>query len=221
MNVQNYEQILKDVSEKNVQLVAVSKLKPAEKILELYNYGHKVFGENYVQELVEKTHILPKDIEWHFLGHLQSKKVKQIAPFVHTIHAVDSIKLLNEIEKRAEENNRTINCLIQVHIAKEQTKFGFSYDELDEIIEQLNIKPPKFAKVIGLMGMATFTEDQEQIRHEFNHLRHKFEKIKSEKLVDNEFFEQISMGMSADYKIAIEEGSTIIRVGSLLFGNRS
>jgi len=221
MNIQNYKSIIEETAKHNVRLIAVSKTKPQEAILEFYKQGHKVFGENYVQELVEKHEKLPKDIEWHFLGHLQSKKVKQIAPFVHTIHAVDSLKLLQEIDKRAKQNNRFINCFLQVHIAAEETKFGLSYGELDDLLLKINDEMPTNARIAGLMGMATFTSDEKQIRHEFKELRQKFKEIKERYSSINNSFKEISMGMSSDYKIAIAEGTTMIRVGSLLFGSRN
>lgn len=202
---------------KEVKLVAVSKTKPNEDILEIYNTGHRIFGENKVQELTAKYEALPKDIEWHMIGHLQSNKVKYIAPFVHLIHGVDSYKLLKEINKRAAQNNRTINCLLQIHIAQEQTKFGFSENELIELLKSEEIKNLENVKIIGLMGMATFTENKDQIRSELKSLKQLFDKVKTQHLTIN----TLSMGMSGDYEIAIEEGSNMVRVGSSIFGKRN
>lgn len=202
---------------KKVKLVAISKTKPNEDILEVYNTGHRIFGENKVQELTAKYEALPKDIEWHMIGHLQSNKVKYIAPFVHLIHGVDSYKLLKEINKRAAQNNRTINCLLQIHIAQEQTKFGFSENELIELLKSEEIKNLENVKIIGLMGMATFTENKDQIHSEFKSLKQLFDKVKTQHLTIN----TLSMGMSGDYKIAIEEGSNMVRVGSSIFGKRN
>jgi pyridoxal phosphate enzyme (YggS family) len=207
-----YQKIKKSLDEKNVTLVAVSKTKPVEDIKALYALGQRAFGENYVQELSEKEAVLPKDIHWHFIGHLQSNKVKMIAPFVHLIHAIDSIKLLKEVNKQAQKYGRKIDCLLQVHIADEETKFGFDETELDAVdinsFTNVNIK--------GLMGMASFTGDMQKVGDEFDRL----------KIIFNEFkakypnFEILSMGMSADYETAIAKGSTMVRIGSLLFGKR-
>ena len=215
INKEVYKKIIEELSLKKVTLVAVSKTKPPEDILELHNLGHKDFGENYVQELVEKFERLPKEIHWHFIGHLQSNKVKYIAPFVHLIHGVDSIRLLKEINKHGIKNSRTINCLLQVHIAREETKFGFDGKELmemnwEELAELTNVN------VIGLMGMASFTEDMEKVRAEFNQLKELYDKLQAL----NPQLKTLSMGMSSDYKIAIEEGSNMVRIGSLLFGER-
>lgn len=202
-----------------VTLVAVSKTKPAEDIIEAYQVGHRVFGENYVQELVEKYEQLPKDIQWHFIGHLQSRKVKQIAPFVNLIHGVDSLKLLLEINKRAKENNRIINCLLQIHIAKEDTKFGLDENELIELLNSNELKEMKNINIIGLMGMATFTENREQIKKEFQNLKSIFDKA-SKLSTFNCQMSTLSMGMSGDYQLAIACGSTMIRIGSSIFGER-
>ncbi|MBL6657250.1 MAG: YggS family pyridoxal phosphate-dependent enzyme [Flavobacteriales bacterium] len=196
----------------NVHLVAVSKTKPNELILEAYNAGQRIFGENKVQELVEKEESLPKDIEWHMIGHLQTNKVKYIAPFVRLIHAVDSIKLIKEINKRAKQNNRIIPCLLQVHIAQEENKFGL---DKNGVIEILNCEFPNVS-IKGLMGMATFTEDKNQIREEFKYLKNIYDEIKESQTT----FSILSMGMSGDYSIAIEEGSNMVRIGSSIFGNR-
>jgi len=198
---------------KEINLVAVSKTKPNSDLLEAYNAGQKVFGENKVQELVQKAEELPKDIIWHMIGHLQTNKVKFIAPFVSLIHGVDSIKLLKEINKRAEQNNRVIDCLLQVHIATESTKFGFDIPEVNEAIN--NAKEFQNIRIVGLMGMATFTDNKQQVIQEFNSLKVVFDTIK------NEHITTLSMGMSGDYKLAIEQGSTMVRVGSAIFGHRN
>lgn len=212
MNIKgNIESILKTL-DKNVQLVAVSKTKPNESILEAYQAGQRVFGENKVQELAQKAEVLPKDIKWHMIGHLQSNKVKYIAPFVSLIHAVDTKKLLKEIDKRARQNNRIIHCLLQIHIAKESSKFGLSEEEAMELLKQ---DYPNVS-IDGLMGMATFTKDKEQIRSEFNFLNSVFRKAQD----INQRLSILSMGMSGDYNIAIEEGSNMIRIGSSIFGSR-
>jgi PLP dependent protein len=217
INKDGYYAILKELPA-NVTLVAVSKTKPHEAILQLYQLGHRDFGENYVQELTDKYEQLPKDIRWHFIGHLQSNKVKYIAPFVELIHGVDSYKLLKEINKEAVKNSRIINCLLQVHIATEETKFGFDEQELDAAIKQLNEEPLSNVKVCGLMGMASFIDDIASIRQEFGTLKALFNKVGKE--LKQHPVEILSMGMSADYKIAIEEGSNMVRIGSLLFGER-
>lgn len=203
-----------------VTLVAISKTHPPEMIMEAYDGGHRIFGENKVQELVDKYEVLPKDIEWHLVGHLQTNKVKYIAPFVSLIHSVDSFKLLKEINKMAKRNERTINCLLQIHIADEETKFGLSPEELKQILSSEDYKDLTHVKVIGLMGMATFTDDMEQVRKEFRFLSTLFKNIKSAYFKNNSEFCALSMGMSGDYGIAIEEGSTMIRVGSIIFGDR-
>ena len=200
-------------------LVAVSKTKPASDILKCYQEGHLDFGENKVQELVQKAEKLPKDIRWHMIGHLQRNKVKYIASFVHLIHGVDSFRLLSEINKRAKNENRVISCLLQVHIAEEETKFGFDHEELLAMIESEEFSKMENIQVSGLMGMATFTENQEQIRREFRALRQLFEDLKSHE-DSNITMETLSMGMSGDYLLAIEEGSTMVRVGSAIFGAR-
>ncbi len=205
----------------NVKLVAVSKTKPESMILELYNAGHKIFGENKVQELVGKYESLPKDIEWHMIGHLQTNKVKYIAPFVSLIHSVDREKLLAEINKRAKNANRVIDCLIQIHIAQEETKFGMSFEEAEEFFASGRLKNYPNVRIVGLMGMATNTPDKEQVRKEFRSLKQFFDKIKSLYYNGDDSFKEISMGMSGDYRIAVEEGSTIVRVGSLIFGARN
>ncbi len=216
-----YNKIIKRIYDKNVTLVAVSKTKPAEDIRELYTMGQRDFGENYVQELTEKQQSLPTDIRWHFIGHLQGNKVKFIAPFVHLIHGIDSFKLLKEVNKQAAKHNRIIDCLLQIHIAQEETKFGFDENELRSVTEKITEEESilKNIKVAGLMGMASFTNDMNKVRNEFKYLRSLFDKYKSYQT--NNFNMQIlSMGMSSDYAIAVEEGSNIVRIGSLLFGAR-
>lgn len=204
----------------NVRLVAVSKFKPKEMLLEAYDFGFRSFGENYVQELVDKYEALPKDIEWHFIGHLQTNKVKYIAPFVSLIHSVDSFKLLQEINKQAAKNGRVISCLIQIFIAKEDTKTGMEIEEFEKMLTSEEFSALKNIKVIGLMGMSTFTENLDLIKEEFKSLKDLFEKAKSNK-TDNFDLKEISMGMSGDWPLAIEEGSTMIRVGSAIFGARN
>jgi PLP dependent protein len=201
-------------------LVAVSKTHPAEVILEAYNAGHRVFGENRVQELLPKYEALPKDIQWHLIGHLQSNKVKYVAPFVHLIQSVDSEKLLEEIDKQGKRIGRVINCLLQIYIAEEESKFGFSPEELMELVKSNKIAALNNIQVTGLMGMATLTSDADQIRNEFSKLRSIFESLKKDNLPANIQMKELSMGMSSDYLIAIENGSTMIRVGSAIFGNR-
>jgi pyridoxal phosphate enzyme (YggS family) len=205
----------------NVTLIAVSKTQPNSKIQEAYEGGQRIFAENKVQELVPKFEALPKDIEWHLIGHLQSNKVKYIAPFVHLIHSIDSFKLLQEVDKQASKINRTLNCLLQVHIAQEETKFGFSGNEIIELLQSNAFESLKNIQIQGLMGMATFTENADQVRDEFKSLKILFEKLKSMKLPSQFELKNLSMGMSGDYKIAIEEGSTMIRVGTALFGERN
>jgi pyridoxal phosphate enzyme (YggS family) len=204
----------------HVTLVAVSKTKPVADLMEAYNAGQRIFGENYVQELVEKHEALPKDIQWHFIGHLQSRKVKLIAPFVNLIHGVDSLKLLHEINKEAQKNNRVIDCLLQIFIAEEESKFGLDEKELTEILSSDEFKKLKNIRIIGLMGMATFTENHNQIKKEFQNLKTIFDKV-SELKTENCQLNTISMGMSGDYQLAIECGSTMVRIGSSIFGNRN
>lgn len=201
-------------------LIAVSKTQPVEAIQEAYAAGQRVFGENKVQELVPKYEALPKDIQWHMIGHLQSNKVKYIAPFVHLIHGVDSIKLLEEINKQAAKAGRTLNCLLQVHIAEEETKFGFSPDEVMAFLGSDGVAALTNTRILGLMGMATFTDNQEQVKREFGNLHALFEKLKASPLPPQATMQELSMGMSGDYKTAIEQGSTMIRVGTAIFGSR-
>lgn len=200
----------------NVKLVAVSKFKPNSDLLEAYEAGQKDFGENYVQELVQKAEDLPKDINWHFIGHLQSNKVKYIAPFVHLIHSVDSLKLLKEINKQAQNNNRIIDCLLQIHIAEEETKTGLSQNEFLQILEENILNEPPNVNVIGVMGMSTFTDDKNQVKQEFKSLNESFLAAKNLKPE----LKEVSMGMSGDYLLAIQEGSTMVRIGSTIFGSR-
>jgi PLP dependent protein len=228
INKEAYEKIIEKLQPKNVTLVAVSKTKPPEAIKELYDLGQRDFGENYVQEMVDKQAQLPSDIRWHFIGHLQTNKVKYITPFVHLIHGVDSLKLLKEINKQALKANRIINVLLQVHIAQEETKFGLDEKELEEIFNpnSSQLHELKNIRIQGLMGMASFTENEEQIRKEFRYLKTLFDK--NTKLQTTNYqpalpagrLQTLSMGMSADYEIAIEEGSNMVRIGSLIFGSR-
>ena len=211
MSISEKIQNIKKVLPNHVHLVVVSKNQSNSKIMEVYRSGHRIFGENKVQELVEKYETLPKDIKWHMIGHLQSNKVKYIAPFVDLIHSVDSKKLLKEINKRAFQNNRIIDCLLQIHIAVEKTKFGLSENDVNEILSVKN--QYKNINIKGLMGMATFTNNRTQIKEEFNYLLNIFNKYK--------VLKTLSMGMSGDYKIAIECGSNLIRIGSSIFGSRS
>ena len=204
----------------NVTLVAVSKTKPASVIQEAYELGERIFGENKVQELVEKSEQLPKDINWHLIGHLQSNKVKYIAPFVSMIHSIDSLKLLIEINKQALKNDRTIDCLLQFHIAEEESKFGLSLESAKELLESKEFSEMRNISIVGVMGMASFSNNEEQVREEFRTLENYFHVIQSHFFKFNHNFEHISMGMSGDYKIAIEEGSTMVRVGSSIFGSR-
>ncbi len=215
---QRYKQILSELGEANT-LVAVSKIKPAEDIRELYDLGQRDFGENYVQELVEKQPQLPSDIRWHFIGHLQTNKVKYIAGFVHLIQGVDSYKLLKEIDKQAARNNRVIDCLLQVHIAQEETKFGFDDAELESLANQLAAAPLEHIIIRGLMGMASFTEDKEKVAAEYLSLKKRYDSLSRLPLV-NFKFSILSMGMSSDYPIALREGSNMVRIGSMIFGKR-
>jgi len=205
----------------NVCLVAVSKTMPAGFIMEAYNCGQRSFGENKVQEMVWKCEELPKDIEWHFIGHLQTNKIKYIAPFVHLIHGVDSFKLLKSIDSEAKKVGRIIPCLLQFHIAEEETKFGLSIPEAVEMLNSEEFKLLRNIKISGVMGMATYTDDETQVRKEFASLKIYFEKLKLDFFSDDPNFREISMGMSGDYLIAISEGSTMVRIGSTIFGERN
>lgn len=217
---ENLEDIIKTLK-KGVTLVAVSKTKPNDLIQEAYNAGQREFGENKVQEMVAKHEALPKDIKWHMIGHLQTNKVKYIAPFTHLIHSVDSLKLLKEINKQASKNKRVQGILLQFHIAKEETKFGLSLEEAEEILNSEAYKAMKNIEIRGVMGMATFTENETQIREEFNELHSIFDYLQLKYFNNIPTFKEISMGMSSDYQIAIEAGSTIVRVGSSIFGQRN
>jgi pyridoxal phosphate enzyme (YggS family) len=220
-SISQYNRIQNELLDKQVTLVAVSKTKPVADILEAYHAGIRDFGENYVQELCDKQRQLPSDIRWHFIGHLQSNKVKFIAPFVHLIHGVDSEKLLLEIQKQGLKNNRTIECLLQVHIAEEENKFGFDEHEIKIIAQKYGIEQPlSHVSLRGLMGMASFSADAQKIKAEFDLLKNIFDTIRSWEAL-NPVFDTLSMGMSSDYPLAIQSGSTLIRVGSILFGERS
>ena len=215
---ENLLQIKNTLSE-NVTLVAVSKTKPVSDLMEAYEAGQRIFGENKIQEMEEKFTEMPKDIQWHMIGHVQTNKVKFMAPFVSLIHGVDSLKLLKEINKEALKNNRVIDCLLQIHIAEEETKFGLDEPELDEILKHVDSDNFKNIKIVGLMGMATFTENQDQIRKEFLHLKSIFDKHNSLN-TKNCQLNTLSMGMSGDYPLAIECGSNMVRIGSSIFGTR-
>lgn len=216
VNLPNYRQLMQELNGK-ATLVAVSKTKPVADIQALYDAGHRDFGENYVQELLEKQALLPPDIRWHFIGHLQSNKVKYIAPFVHLIHGVDSENLLKEINKQAMKGNRRIPCLLQVHIAREETKFGFDAEEL----QRLDWTQYSHVEVCGLMGMASFTENQHQVHAEFRQLKELMDQINQEPATGQSPLQILSMGMSGDYLTALKEGSNMVRIGSLLFGARN
>jgi PLP dependent protein len=218
INKLTYEQLTADLGSHHVTLVAVSKTKSIEEIKELYDLGHRDFGENYEQELVDKQLQLPKDIHWHFIGHLQSNKVKKIAPFIHLVQSVDSLKLLKEINKQAQKNNRIINCLFQVHIAEEETKFGLDERELETLMHanESQLRELRNVNVCGLMGMASFTDNLDKVKSEFGYLKTLFDKFQQK----HSTFDTLSMGMSADYSIAVQEGSTMVRIGSLIFGER-
>ncbi len=213
-------QILSELQPYGARLVAVSKTHPEEAILKLYAKGQRIFGENRVQELVPKYEALPKDIEWHLVGHLQTNKVRQIAPFVTCIHSVDSFRLLREIDRQAKRYARTIDCLLQFYIAGEETKFGLNLEEAVDILQSPEFQGLKNTRITGVMGMATFTEDMEQVRGEFRRLKGIFDQLKNRFFAGKDYFREISMGMSGDYKTALEEGSTLVRIGTLLFGER-
>jgi pyridoxal phosphate enzyme (YggS family) len=216
-NLLKYKRELDDSA---VKLVAVSKFQDANAVLEAYEAGQRVFGENIVQELVEKQEILPKDIEWHLIGHLQTNKVKYIAPFISLIESVDSLKLLQEINKQAAKNKRVIDCLLQVYIADEDTKFGLGFDEVVELLRSEEYQDMKNIRIVGLMGIASNTKVEKQIRDEFEELKVLFDGIKLSYFRKEDYFKEVSMGMSSDYKIAVEEGSTMVRIGSNIFGKR-
>jgi pyridoxal phosphate enzyme (YggS family) len=214
------KKILNNLTPTSTTLVAVSKTKPAEAIQELYDLGQRVFGENKVQELAWKYEALPKDIKWHAIGHLQTNKVKYIAPFISMIHSVESLKLIKEVNKQAKKNDRVIEILLQFRIAEEDTKFGLELSETQEILKSDFYKNAENIKVVGVMGMATFTDDKNQVRNEFQTLKNIFKELQEEFFESDDSFKEISMGMSGDYKLAVEEGSTMVRIGSLLFGAR-
>ncbi|MGQ7856814.1 YggS family pyridoxal phosphate-dependent enzyme [Pedobacter sp. WC2501] len=216
----NLKQYKSEVESDGVKLIAVSKTQPIESILEAYHAGQRIFGENHVQEMVDKEAQLPKDIEWHLIGHLQTNKVKYIAPFVKLIHGVDSLKLLQEIDKQAKKNKRIIDCLLQIYIADEDTKFGLGFDEAIELLRDETFAELKNIRIVGLMGIATNTKNEKQITIEFHELKVFFDGIKVSFFRKEDSFKEISTGMSADYKIAIEEGSTMVRIGSSIFGKR-
>ncbi len=211
---------IKNTLPPTVNLVAVSKFHPAEAILEAYNVGQRIFGESRQQEIEVKHTQLPKDIEWHFIGHLQTNKVKFILPYIHTIESVDSLKLLREIEKQAKEISVKINCLLEIHIAREPQKYGFTMDECREFLSSQEWRMFEGLTIAGVMGMATYTDDREQIRQEFHSLKNFFQELKTDYFSDNSSFKHISMGMSDDYQIAIAEGSTLVRIGTSIFGER-
>ena len=219
VNTEVWKRLDNELTAKGVTLVAVSKTKPASDIEEMHALGQRDFGENYVQELVDKEAALPKDIRWHYIGHLQSNKVKYIAPFVHLVHAVDSAKLLVEINKQAEKNSRVIDVLLQMHIADEETKFGMDEEEINSVLDEAQSLP--HIRICGLMGMATFTEEEGKIRTEYKRLRSFFNTLAEGRCQGQPHFAVCSIGMSCDYEVAIEEGSNMVRIGSLLFGERN
>ena len=205
----------------NVTLIAVSKTKPVSDLQEAYDAGQRIFGENKALEMRDKHQVLPEDIKWHFIGHLQTNKIKYIAPFVTLIHAIDSLSLLEAVNKEAVKNNRVIDCLLQFHIAQEDTKFGLDMEEAKTLLESDSFKDLKNVNIVGVMGMATFTDDSAQVRTEFKNLKNIFDTLKENYFADKDSFKEISMGMSDDYPIAIEEGATMVRVGSKIFGARN
>jgi PLP dependent protein len=209
------------LDQQNVTLVAVSKTYPPERIMEEYEKGQRIFGENRVQELTAKYEVLPKDIQWHQIGHLQRNKIKYIAPFVHMIHAVDGFDVLQEIDRQAAKYQRVIDCLLQFHIAQEDSKFGFSEAEVIDMLTQQPWRDLQHVRICGVMGMATYTEDEALVRQEFKHLKKIFEDLRQRFFTDTPSFKEISMGMSGDWQIAVEEGSTMVRIGSLIFGSRN
>lgn len=220
MNKGNYQNLISELPE-SVKLIAISKTQSKEEILEIYKLGQRDFGENKVQELVAKQESLPKDIHWHMVGHLQRNKVKFIASFVNLIHSVDSLKLLKEINKEGAKLNRIIHCLLQIHIAKEETKFGFSEEEVNSMLKSEDFTSLQYVNIRGIMGMATFTRDEEQVKEEFHYLSELFNLLKNEFFRDKPDFTELSMGMTSDYRIALKEGATMIRIGSLIFGERN
>lgn len=217
MDIKGNLQKIKDTLPVGVQLVLVTKTQSRDTIMEAYDTGHRIFGENKAQELVEKQPLLPPDIEWHFIGHLQRNKVKYIAPYVKMIHSVDSLRLLKEINKQALKNDRVIDCLLEFHIAEEDSKFGLSYEEACHILEDSTFSSLKNIRICGVMGMATFTDNSVQVCNEFKALGRLFEKIKAAYFIESPYFKEISMGMTNDYLMAIDEGSTMVRIGSAVF----
>jgi PLP dependent protein len=221
MSIESNLQSIKSSIPAHVKLVAISKTHPVDVVMEAYNAGQRVFGENKVQEMISKYEVMPKDIEWHLVGHLQTNKVKYIAHFVSLIHSVDSLKLLSVINKEAEKAGRVIDCLLQIYIASEETKFGLSAGELDEILKSSEYLQMKNIRIVGLMGMASFTDNVKLIHEEFRSLANLFKEVKKLHFSQNDYFKELSMGMSSDYTIAIEEGSTMVRIGSNIFGYRN
>lgn len=220
IDLEAYQRLRSNTDADNARLIAVSKTKPHEDIMALYEQGHRDFGENRVSELVEKYEALPKDINWHFIGHLQRNKVKYIAPFVHLIHAADSLRLLREINKQGRNNDRSIPVLLQFHIAREESKYGLTKAGAMDILAAMKSDPLPNVEVQGVMGMATYTDDEDQVRDEFRQLKTHYDWLTTDAFADQASFREISMGMSGDYPIALAEGSTMVRVGSLLFGAR-
>jgi pyridoxal phosphate enzyme (YggS family) len=221
VNLEVVDKLINELKPYNATLVAVSKTKPVEDILDVFNHGHDIFGENYVQELISKQAVLPETLNWHFIGHLQSNKAKLITPFVKLIHGVESLKLANEISKQGEKIDRKIDILLQIHIAREETKFGFDKSELLSILDGLSMDSLPYVRIRGLMGMASFSDDTSQVRSEFKMLKQIYDQAQSQ--LRNEIkqdFDILSMGMSGDYKIALEEGSNMVRIGSAIFGSR-
>jgi pyridoxal phosphate enzyme (YggS family) len=220
MNIAENIQKLKAELPDRVKIIPISKRQPEERLQEAYDAGQRIFGENKAQDLQERYEKFPKDIEWHFVGHLQRNKVKYIAPYVKIIHSVDSLRLLKKINKEAEKNSRSIDCLLQLHIADEESKFGLSCQSAEEIVKSEDFKQMKNIHIVGLMAMATNTDDTEKVRREFKQLKSCFDRLKEKYFSDTDYFEEISAGMTNDYPIAVDEGSTMIRVGSLIFGER-
>lgn len=212
---------IKDTLPEGVRLIAVSKFHPVEAVMEAYNAGQRLFGENKVQEMTAKHEVLPKDIEWHFIGHLQTNKVKYIAPYVTMIHSIDSLHLLTEVNRQAEKANRVIDVLLQIHIAHEETKFGMTFDECRELLNKGSWKTLTHVRICGLMGMATFTDDMEQVEREFVSLQAFLEELKNSWFTGDATFKELSMGMTDDYPIAVRHGSTFVRIGTLIFGERN
>jgi hypothetical protein len=220
MTIENNLNDLRKIIPPHVKMIAVSKTKPIDALMEAYKAGQRAFGENYVQELIEKQPQMPQDVEWHFIGHLQSNKAKNIAPFVSYVHAVDSEKLLIELNKQAEKNNRIINCLLQFHIADEESKFGFPTADYNPILKEIQWSSLTHLTICGVMGMASFVQNQRQIENEFSTLKAIFDDLKNGLFAQNSAFKEISMGMSGDWPLAVEKGSTMIRIGSSIFGSR-